>query len=154
MSVFISATAEKNAYPARLEKGGCEIINSEDWWAYGLGNGHTPILPEPYIQCFSNARMLNFSDVNGWQRESSLYNHFNTTAEWQVPVESRRNKGDIMATWNDNGPDTTTQLEAYYRIQDGIPAVEARSWSGRRGPEISVGRLEISESTSTNNTPN
>ena len=140
--------------PVQLEKDGYEIINSEDWWAYtGLKNDHTPILPAPYPQYFNNARVLNFGGINGWQWEPSLYNPFNTTAEWQVPIESKGNKGAIMATWNDNGPDATTQLEAYYCIRDGFPVVGARSWSGRRGPQISVGTLEISKSILTNNAP-
>ncbi|RPA90562.1 glycoside hydrolase [Choiromyces venosus 120613-1] len=140
--------------PVQLEKDGYEIVNSEDWWAYtGLKNDHTPILPAPYPQYFNNTRVLNFGGVSGWQWEPSLYNPFNTTTEWQVPVESKRNKGAIMATWNDNGPDATTQLEAYYCIRDGIPVVGARSWSGRRGPEINLGTLEISKSILTNGAP-
>ncbi|CAZ85292.1 unnamed protein product [Tuber melanosporum] len=140
--------------PVQLERDGYEIINSEDWWGYtGLKNDHTPILPAPYPQYFNEARVLNFGGVNGWQWEPSLYNPFNTTAEWQIPIESKRNKGAIMATWNDNGPDATTQLEAYYCIRDGIPVVGARSWSGHRGPEIDVGTLEISKSILTNNAP-
>lgn len=140
--------------PVQLEKDGYEIINSEDWWAYtGLKNDHTPILPAPYPQYFNNARVLNFGGTNGWQWEPSLYNPFNTTAEWQVPIDSKGNKGAIMATWNDNGPDATTQLEAYYCIRDGFPVVGARSWSGRRGPQIDVGTLEISKSILTNNAP-
>ena len=46
------------------------------------------------------------------------------------------NKGFILATWNDNGPDASTQLEAYYTVQRGILVVASRAWSGACGPSI------------------
>lgn len=129
--------------PVQLEKDGYQVINSEDWWAYtGLKNDHTPILPAPYPQYFNNERVLNFAGVDGWQWEPSLYNPFNITM--QLPTNSKFNKGAIMATWNDNGPDSTTQLEAFYCIRDGIPTVGARAWSGARGPKLDVATLTAS----------
>lgn len=129
--------------PVQLEKDGYQIINSEDWWGYtGLKNDHTPIFPAPYPQYFNNRRVLNFGNVDGWQWEPSLYNPFNLSM--QLPTDSKFNKGAIMATWNDNGPDATTQLEAFYCIRDGIPTVGARAWSGSRGPKLDVTVLAAS----------
>lgn len=129
--------------PVQLEKDGYQIINSEDWWSYtGLKNDHTPILPAPYPQYFNNDRVLNFAGVKGWQWEPSLYNPFNTTM--QLPPTSKFNMGAIMATWNDNGPDATTQMEAFYCIRDGIPTVGARAWSGSRGPKLDIATLAAS----------
>lgn len=138
--------------PVQLEKDGYQVINSEDWWAYtGLKNDHTPILPSPYPQYFNNERILNFAGVDGWQWEPSLYNPFNVTM--QLPSDSKYNKGAIMATWNDNGPDATTQLEAFYCIRNGIPTVGARAWSGTRGPKLDVQVLAESRALLSANAP-
>lgn len=49
-----------------------------------------------------------------------------------------------MAAWNDNGPDATTQLEAYYAMRRGIPLVGARAWSGARGLQLDVATVDES----------
>ncbi len=49
-----------------------------------------------------------------------------------------------MAAWNDNGPDATTQLEAYYAMRRGIPLVGARAWSGARGPQLDASMIDKS----------
>lgn len=138
--------------PVQLEKDGYQLINSEDWWAYtGLKNDHTPILPAPYPQYFNNDRVLNFAGVKGWQWDPSMYNPYNVTM--QVPTTSKFNKGAIMATWNDNGPDATTQMEAFYCIRDGIPTVGARAWSGSRGPKLDLATLAASRALLSANAP-
>ncbi|KAL7273531.1 hypothetical protein RUND412_003611 [Rhizina undulata] len=125
--------------PVALERAGYDVINSEDWWAYtSLKNDHMPILPAPYPQYFNVSRILNFGNVPGLQWEPSLYNPFNVSEEWQLPKNSSRNRGAIMAAWNDNGPDATTQLEAYYSFRDALPIIGARAWSGYGGSEISA----------------
>ena len=99
--------------PLQLEQQGHQIINSQDWWAYvSIKNDHMPILPARYPQFFNNTRVLNFANQEGWQWEPSLFNQVNTTD--QLSPNSTHNKGAIMASWNDNGPDASTQLEAYY----------------------------------------
>ncbi|XP_014562364.1 glycoside hydrolase family 20 protein [Bipolaris victoriae FI3] len=126
--------------PVLLQKDGYQIINSEDWWAYmSLKNDHMPILPAPYPQFYNVTRTLNFADVPGWQWEPSLYNPFNKTEQLQPGAQG--NKGAILAAWNDNGPDATTQLEAYYAMREGIPVVAARAWAGNRGAKINVEEL-------------
>ncbi|PLB43254.1 beta-N-hexosaminidase [Aspergillus steynii IBT 23096] len=127
--------------PVELANEGYEIINSEDWWAYmSLKNDHMPIYPAPYPQFFNNTRVLNFGGVDGWQWNPSLFNPFNITEQpTQKPV-----KGAILAAWNDNGPDATTQLESYYAIRNGIPTVGSRSWSGNRGPVLDESSLSAS----------
>ena len=123
--------------PVQLQKDGYPLINSEDWWAYmSLKNDHTPILPAPYPQFYNTSRTLNFADVPGWQWDPSLFNPFNTTE--QLSPSASSNKGAILAAWNDNGPDATTQLEAYYAMRDGIPAMAARAWAGKRGVNITA----------------
>ena len=118
--------------PLALHRQGHDVINSEDWWAYmSLKNDHTPILPAPYPQFFNETRVLNFADEDGWQWQPALFNPVNTTE--QLPSRAGGNKGAILAAWNDNGPDATTQLEAYYAMRRGIPLVAARAWSGSRG---------------------
>lgn len=123
--------------PVQLQRDGYDVINSEDWWAYmSLKNDHTPILPAPYPQFYNTSRTLNFADVPGWQWDPSLFNPFNTTE--QLEPNASGNRGATLAAWNDNGPDATTQLEAYYAMREGIPVMAARAWSGRRGVNIST----------------
>ncbi|KAJ6101832.1 hypothetical protein N7486_004259 [Penicillium sp. IBT 16267x] len=134
--------------PVTLAQDGYQIINSEDWWAYlSLKNNHVPITPAPYPQFFNNNRVLNFGDVEGWQWTPELFNPVNTTEQ---PAKNAV-RGAILAAWNDNGPDATTQLEAYYAIRNGIPVVASRAWSGSRGPLLESSTLDESISILTAN---
>ncbi|KAE8153549.1 glycoside hydrolase [Aspergillus avenaceus] len=127
--------------PVGLTEEGYELINSEDWWAYmSLKNDHMPIYPAPYPNLFNNSRVLNFAGRDGWQWAPALFNPFNVTEQ---PGQNAV-KGAILAAWNDNGPDATTQLEAYYSIRNGIPTVASRAWNGDRGPPIEVCSLQLS----------
>jgi hexosaminidase len=127
--------------PVNLAENDYELINSEDWWAYmSLKNDHMPIYPAPYPAFFNNSRVLNFADREGWQWTPALFNPFNISEQPdQKPV-----MGAIMAAWNDNGPDATTQLESYYAIRNGIPVVASRLWTGNRGPAIDLSTLPAS----------
>ncbi|KAL1644227.1 hypothetical protein SLS58_004507 [Diplodia intermedia] len=123
--------------PVQLHADGYSLINSEDWWAYmSLKNDHMPISPAPYPQLFNTTRVLNFADEPDWQWTPADYNPVNATQ--QLRPGARGNKGAILAAWNDNGPDATTQLEAYYAMRQGIPLVGARAWSGSRGANITT----------------
>ncbi|KAK2752708.1 hypothetical protein FQN54_008086 [Arachnomyces sp. PD_36] len=138
--------------PLALEKEGYQFINSEDWWAYmSLKNDHMPIIPAPYPQLFNNTRVLNFADKPNWQWEPSLFNPVNRTE--QVKPGAKGNKGAIMASWNDNGVDATTQLEAFYAIRNGLPIVAARSWSGSVGEELDTATLPETIEVLTNGAP-
>ena len=118
--------------PALLDSQGYRLINSEDWVVYvGLKNDHMPILPRKYPQWYDISRTLNFADEDGWQWEPTLFDPFNTSA--QLKPGAKGNKGAIMAAWNDNGVDATTQLEAFYAMREGIPVLAARAWSGTNG---------------------
>ncbi|KAF7680762.1 glycoside hydrolase family 20 protein [Alternaria burnsii] len=129
--------------PLELQGGGYNIINSKDWWAYmSLKNDHMPILPAPYPQFYNVTRTMNFANIPGWQWEPSLYNPVNTTEQLQPGASG--NKGAILAAWNDNGPDATTQLEAYYAMREGIPVMAARAWAGTRGTKIASDDLSES----------
>jgi hexosaminidase len=129
--------------PLQLQRDGYDMINSEDWWAYmSLKNDHMPILPAPYPQFYNVTRTMNFADVPDWQWEPSMFNPVNTTE--QLDPGTSGNKGAILAAWNDNGPDATTQLEAYYAMREGIPVVAARAWAGARG--MSLNRENLSDS--------
>lgn len=101
-----------------------------------------PILPAPYAQFFNESRVLNFAGVDGWQWQPALFNQVNTTE--QLEAGASGNRGAIMAAWNDNGPDATTQLEAYYAMRRGIPLVGARAWSGARGLQLDVATVDES----------
>ncbi|KAF2841637.1 glycoside hydrolase family 20 protein [Patellaria atrata CBS 101060] len=121
--------------PVQLQDDGYQLINSQDWWAYmSLKNDHTPIFPAPYPQFFNVTRILNFGDREGEQWQPALFNPVNSTE--QLENGASGNKGAILAAWNDNGPDATTQLEAYYALRKGIPIVAARAWTGSRGDEL------------------
>lgn len=134
--------------PVALAQDGYQIINSEDWWAYlSLKNNHIPITPAPYPQFFNNNRVLNFGDVGDWQWTPELFNPVNTTEQ---PAKNAV-RGAILAAWNDNGPDATTQLEAYYALRNGIPVVASRAWSGNRGPLLEPSTLDESISILTAN---
>ncbi|KAJ5657057.1 hypothetical protein N7507_009007 [Penicillium longicatenatum] len=134
--------------PVALAQDGHQIINSEDWWAYlSLKNNHVPITPAPYPQFFNNNRVLNFGGVEGWQWTPELFNPVNTSEQ---PAKNAV-RGAILAAWNDNGPDATTQLEAYYAIRNGIPVVASRAWSGNRGPLLESSTLDESISLLTSN---
>jgi hexosaminidase len=129
--------------PVGLQSEGYDIINSEDWWAYmSLKNDHLPILPAPYPQFYNITRTMNFANVPSWQWEPSLYNPVNTTEQLQPSAGG--NRGAILAAWNDNGPDATTQLEAYYAMREGIPIMAARAWAGARGAKINEEELVAS----------
>ena len=131
--------------PVLLEQQGYDVINSEDWWGYvSIKNDHTPILPRPYPQHFNVDRTLNFAGVERWQWEPHLVNPFNTSEEWQLPHGSKRLRGATIASWNDNGPDASTQLEAYYAWREAMPVVGARAWSGSRGPLLNASTLHES----------
>ncbi|EAW11702.1 beta-N-acetylhexosaminidase [Aspergillus clavatus NRRL 1] len=127
--------------PVLLARDGYTLINSEDRWAYmSLKNDHMPIFPAPYPALFNNTRVLNFADVKGWQWQPSLFNPFNVTEQ----LDSRVVQGAILAAWNDNGPDATTQLESFYAMRDGIPLVASRAWTGSRGPKLDESTLALS----------
>jgi hexosaminidase len=129
--------------PIQLERDGHQIINSQDWWAYvSIKNDHMPILPARYPQLFNNTRILNFADQPDWQWDPHLFNQVNTSEGYQLSPTSKSNKGAIMASWNDNGPDASTQLEAYYIWRKGIPLVAARAWSGSRGPRVDASTID------------
>ncbi|KAH7132265.1 glycoside hydrolase superfamily [Dendryphion nanum] len=126
--------------PLELQRDGYEQINSEDWWGYmSLKNDHSPIFPATYPQFYNVTRTLNFANVPGWQWDPSLVNPVNKTS--QLAPGASGNRGAILAAWNDNGADASTQLEAYYAMREGIPVAAARSWSGRRGINISASTL-------------
>ena len=138
--------------PVQLQNDDYSLINSNDWWAYmSLKNDHTPILPAPYPQFYNTSRTLNFADVPGWQWDPSIFNQVNTTE--QLKPGASDNKGAILAAWNDNGPDATTQLEAYYAIRQGIPVMAARAWAGRRGVNITAANVNASIEYLASNAP-
>lgn len=127
--------------PVQLAADGYQIINSEDWWAYmSLKNDHVPISPAPYPQIFNNSRVLNFADKEGWQWTPQLFNPVNLTEQ----PDQKAVRGAILAAWSDNGPDATTQLEAYYAIRNGIPVVASRAWTGSRGLRLDERTLDNS----------
>ncbi|KAG5659218.1 hypothetical protein KAF25_000420 [Fusarium avenaceum] len=121
--------------PVQLAKDGYDVINSEDWWAYtSLKNDHMPILPARYPQFFNESRVFNFANKDEWQWTPADFNPVNTSL--QLKDDDARLRGATLAAWNDNGPDASTQLEAYYSMRRGIPLVGARAWSGSRGPQL------------------
>ncbi|KAI1016184.1 hypothetical protein LB504_009196 [Fusarium proliferatum] len=121
--------------PVQLVKDGYDVINSEDWWAYtSLKNDHMPILPARYPQFFNESRVFNFADKEEWQWTPADFNPVN--ASLQLKSDEKRLKGATLAAWNDNGPDASTQLEAYYSMRRGIAVVGGRAWSGSRGPKL------------------
>ncbi|KAI6467635.1 hypothetical protein MCOR14_005634 [Pyricularia oryzae] len=121
--------------PIQVLQDGHDLINSQDWWAYtSIKSDHAPILPARYPQFFNESRLLNFADQDGWQWQPSDFNPFNKTM--QVDPGAKRLRGATLAAWNDNGPDASTQLEAYYSLRRGIALTGARAWSGKRGVEL------------------
>lgn len=107
-----------------------------------LKNDHMPILPAPYPQFFNESRVLNFAGQPNQQWTPALSNQVNLTM--QLAPGASRIKGAVMAAWNDNGPDATTQLEAYYAMRRGIPLVAARAWTGSRGAKVMPSDLDAS----------
>ncbi|CAJ2510584.1 Uu.00g062090.m01.CDS01 [Anthostomella pinea] len=129
--------------PVQLQADGYDVVNTEDWWAYmSLKNDHMPVLPAPYPQFFNESRILNFAAQGGWQWQPALFNPVNVTE--QLADGARGNRGAIMAAWNDNGPDATTQIEAYYAMRRGIPLVAARAWNGARDPSLEASTIDAS----------
>ncbi|KAF5665319.1 beta-n-acetylhexosaminidase [Fusarium heterosporum] len=121
--------------PVQLVKDGYDVINSEDWWAYtSLKNDHMPILPAKYPQFFNENRVFNFANKEDWQWTATDFNPVNTSL--QLKENEALLRGATLAAWNDNGPDASTQLEAYYSMRRGIALVGARAWSGSRGPQL------------------
>ncbi|KAL8299019.1 hypothetical protein RB597_007584 [Gaeumannomyces tritici] len=124
--------------PMELLESGHDVVNSQDWWAYtSIKNDHMPILPARYPQFFNEARVLDFADREGWQWTPADFNPFNETM--QAAPGAKGLRGSVLAAWNDNGPDASTQLEAYYSMRRGIPLAGARAWSGVRGPRLDAG---------------
>ncbi|KAI0444036.1 glycoside hydrolase family 20 protein [Xylaria telfairii] len=144
-SVIIQHWQYGQSDPVALHESGYELVNTEDWWAYmSIKNDHTPILPAPYPQFFNETRVLNFGGRSGWQWDPSLFNPVNLTEQLPSGAAGKGNKGAILAAWNDNGPDASTQLEAYYAVRRGIPLVAARAWSGHRGVGVDATSVDAS----------
>ena len=120
--------------PLILEQSGYKIINSLDWWGYtSLKSDHTPILPAPYPQYLSPSRTLNFGGEKGLQWTPRFTNQYNVEEKLQSGGGGR---GAVTASWNDNGPDASTQLEAFYAVREGWPVLAARMWAGDRGEKV------------------
>ncbi|CRG91318.1 hypothetical protein PISL3812_08366 [Talaromyces islandicus] len=127
--------------PVELVNRGYEVINSEDLWAYmSIKNDHVPISPTPYATFFNETRLLNYGEKQGNQWDPYDINYDNFTQE--LAPASKYNRGAIFAAWNDNGPDASTQLEAYYAVRRGVPLVASRAWSGSRGPLVEEDTLD------------
>jgi len=142
-SVIVQHWQYGQSDPVQLVSRGYEVINSEDWWNYiSIKNNHSPVLPAPYPQSLNISHTLNFGDKEGYQWEPKDYNPVNITS--QLRPDEKGNKGAVMASWNDNGPAASTQLEAYYAWRDGFPVVAARMWAGSRGPRLNVATLSKS----------
>ncbi|KAI1844372.1 hypothetical protein JX266_009466 [Neoarthrinium moseri] len=125
--------------PAQLRRDGHALINSADYWAYmSLKNDHMPISPAPYPQFFNTTRIVVPRDGEAnsasWQWDPSFFNTSaaNTTQQLVPVAGGEGDRGAILAAWNDNGPDATTQLEAYYAMRKGIPLIAAKAWNGGR----------------------
>ncbi|RMJ26573.1 hypothetical protein PHISP_02565 [Aspergillus sp. HF37] len=145
--VIIQHWQYTQSQPVQLANQGYTLMNSEDRWAYmSLKNDHVPISPAPYPQFYDDYYTLNFAYQDGLQWEPSLFNPFNLTEQ----PDPRLVRGAIFAAWNDNGATATTQLEAYYAMRSGFPLVGARSWTGKRGPELDVSTLSSSMEILTN----
>lgn len=111
--------------PLNLTNAGYRVINSDDYWAYiVLKNNHPP--PGLYGPHVNASNIFHFGTVGQWSPH--FFNPVNITS--QPTLGSSLVQGAIMPAWNDNGPDATTQLEAYYEITEGIALVGARSWMG------------------------
>lgn len=127
--------------PLELFASGHNVINSDDRWAYmSIKNDHTPVNPRPYPVIYNQTRVLDFGDIPGNQWDPSYFYYDNASV--RIDPTSKQNKGAILAAWNDNGPDASTQLEAYYAMRRGIPLVGARAWSGARGPLVQPDTLD------------
>lgn len=119
--------------PLQLQETGYQLVNSQDYWAYmSLKNDHMPINPAPYPQFFNVDRIIppGDSSSSSWQWQPSFFNASAANVTEVLAADASGNKGAILAAWNDNGPDATTQLEAYYAMRRGIPLIAARAWSG------------------------
>jgi hexosaminidase len=116
--------------PLQLQETGYQLVNSQDYWAYmSLKNDHTPINPAPYPQFFNVSRVVPPQSPS-WQWQPNFFNASAANVTEVLPADASGNKGAILAAWNDNGPDATTQLEAYYAMRRGIPLVAAKAWNG------------------------
>ncbi|EEP79638.1 conserved hypothetical protein [Uncinocarpus reesii 1704] len=151
-NVIIQHWQYNQSDPYDLEPAGYNIINSEDWVVYmSIKNDHTPIFPARYPQFYNVSRSFHFANKEDWQWEPSLLDPYNITE--QMNPNAKGLKGAIMAAWNDNGYDASTQLEAYYTMKAGIPLLAARSWSGSRGRRLDEATFLESSKLLSDNAP-
>lgn len=58
----------------------------------------------------------------------NIYDSKNATNN--PPKDNKRILGEVMAMWNDFGPNTTTYNEAFFVYRDGLPALGDKQWGG------------------------
>jgi hexosaminidase len=102
-------------------RNGYHVLNSNDWF-YVVGKWS-----EWYPQEL-NATRVFYGNPDGGSFAPNIFDLNNAT--YNAPRNNPMVQGQLAAVWNDNGPNATTVLEAYYSVRDVLPAMGDKQWGG------------------------
>lgn len=102
---------------------GYDVLNSDDAF-YMVGKWS---LPSGYPAELNETRVFH-GDPSGGPYHP--YTFDNRNASNNPPRDNPHVLGQVAAFWNDNGPNATTVLEAYYAYRNWLPALGDKQWGG------------------------
>ena len=111
---------EANPYLSFI-KNGYDVLNSDDaFYAVGKWSGSYP-------QKLNLTRVF-YGAPGGLPYAPNIFDTSNATNN--PPRDNPHVLGQLPALWNDFGPNSTSVIEAYYALRDGLPALGDKQWGG------------------------
>jgi hexosaminidase len=101
---------------------GYEVLNSAD--AFYVVGGWS----EGYPQVLNKTTVFHGNPANGGPFAPNIFDIRN--ASNNPARDNPMILGQAAAFWNDNGPNATTVIEAYYALRDVLPALGDKQWGG------------------------
>ncbi|KAG4426064.1 hypothetical protein IFR04_000771 [Cadophora malorum] len=97
------------------------VLNSDDqFYMVGKWSGSYP-------QSLNMTRIF-YGAPDGGPTAPYIFDKFNATNN--PPRDSPYVLGQLPALWNDMGPNSTSVIEAYYSLREGLPALGDKQWGG------------------------
>jgi len=111
---------EDNPYFDFIQKG-YQVLNSDDqFYIVAKWSGS-------YSQTLNITRIFHGAP-DGGPTAPYIFDKFNTSNN--PPRDSPYVLGQMPALWNDFGPNSTSVIEAYYALREGLPALADKQWGG------------------------
>ena len=102
-------------------KNGYQVLNSDDqFYMVGKWSGSYP----QYL----NITRIFHGAPGGGPTAPHIFDRTNATNN--PPRDSPYVLGQLPALWNDFGPNSTSVIEAYYSLRNGLPALGDKQWGG------------------------